>query len=302
MQSKYDVLIIGGSHAGLSAAMALGRIKRSALIVDDNNARNSIAAHANNIAGLDGMNPNVIRNNARKDLMKYETLDFVNGSVVAISKTQSGFIAQLQNSRRISFRKVILSFGIKDKLPEIKGFKELWGTAIFHCPYCHGYEIQNQKIGFLGSRQMAEHMIPMLHGLTQKIHIFANHEDSYSEAFASKLMSHDIKTTHSPISHLEHLNTQLHGVVLENGQKIALNALFFAGPFPIQLKSDLADQLSCERDEAGLIKTDPMGMTNIEGVFAAGDIASFQHSVIGAMATGQTAGSSAAFQLLKEDF
>ena len=302
MSCKIDVLIIGGSHAGLSAAMALGRLRRSVLIVDAGKPRNEMSEHANNIAGLDGINPEELRKQAINDLKKYKTIEFLKGKVNKVLKKKDLFIATLDSGAIVEARKVILSYGVKDKLLNIDGIEKVWGKSVFHCPYCHGYEYKDKRIGFIGNGQFAEHIVPMLFSLSRDITIFTTGPEEFSDELKEKLKNNRIKVYREPIIGFEMSSDVLSGLVLKDKELVAIDATF-AGPiFPMLTNSSIAEELGCENNEMGFIAVDNMGMTSVEGVYAAGDIMTMRHSVVGAMATGQIAGSAIVSVLVNEDF
>ncbi|MEC7275655.1 MAG: NAD(P)/FAD-dependent oxidoreductase [Bdellovibrionota bacterium] len=302
VKSNYDVLIIGGSHAGLSAAMALGRLRRDVLIVDSQKARNKVAEHANNIAGLDGVSPNEIRARGERDLKRYETVDFVHGSVMGVKKAQGHFILNLESGETSIVRKVILAFGIKDKFPSIEGFESLWGQSVFHCPYCHGFEVRDKKIGIMGNGIYVEHMVPLMKNISEELIIFTNEEAGPTHEMSEQLKKYKIEVFNSAIQGLRYDGVELKKVVLSEGLEVEVDALLMSPQIPFTLNSAIAEELGCERDDWGLIVTNESGETTSSGVFAAGDIMSKRHSVLVAMANGQIAGSSAAFELSREDF
>lgn len=302
MKSNIDVLIIGGSHAGLSAAMALGRLRRSALIVDAGKPRNEVSEHANNIAGFDGVDPDKLRKQAKNDLKKYKTIEFINGKVIKVLKIKDIFIATLDSGVVVEARKVILAYGVKDKMLDIEGIEKEWGKSVFHCPYCHGHEYKDKRIGFIGNGQFAEHIVPMLFSLSKDITIFTMGPAEFSDEFKEKLKNNRIKFYSEPVVSFAKSNDILSGLVLKNKELVAIDATF-AGPIlPMATNSSIAEELGCEKNEMGFITVDKMGMTSVEGVFAAGDIMTMQQSVVGAMATGQVAGSAIVSILVNEDF
>lgn len=301
-KSQYDVLIIGGSHAGLSAAMAIGRLRRSALIVDSGEPRNAVSLHANNIAGLDGQGPDHLRAQAREDLRKYETIHYEKGSILQVNKAGSLFEAQLATGKAVVVRKVILAYGVKDNLPNIENIKQLWGKFVFHCPYCHGFEVSDQTIGLLANGPFAEHMLPMLKNLSANIILFAQGALQLTEDFKAKISKSNIKVIESPLKSLNINEQKLKSALTVDGTEVEIDALFVSPLLPFTLKSSLAEELGCEKTDMGIIKVGEMGGTNIRGVFAAGDIMTMRHSVVAALASGQLAGSGAVYELSVEDF
>tara|TARA_Y100000768_G_scaffold388955_1_gene389271 strand:- start:21236 stop:22237 length:1002 start_codon:yes stop_codon:yes gene_type:complete len=299
---KYDVLVIGGSHAGLSAAMALGRLRRSTLVVDAGKPRNQASEHANNLIGMDGIHPDIWRDKARADLKKYKTIEIVSGKVIDVQKIGDSFKAQLENGQEVQVRKLILAYGIKNKLPDIEGIWEHWGKSVFHCPYCHGFEFRDQRIGMVIGANFAEHMVPMMINISKDLVLFTEDADTLSNEFRDNLKRNKIKLITTKISSLESEESELKYIVLENGEKIPVKGIIVGPIMPLEMNANFADELNLEKDEMGFIKADMLGETSMQGVFAAGDIMTMQHSVLGAAATGQMAGAGVVGQLSQEEF
>lgn len=297
----YDAVIIGGSHAGLSAAMSLGRMGRTVLVIDDGKPRNKPALHANNISGFDGENPDLIREKAKSDLRKYKTVHFLNKRVKSVNKKEALFYSFFENDKPIKARKVILAFGVKDTLPKLEGIDSLWGKSVFHCPYCHGYEYKNKKIGILASGKFLEHLTPMVNSLTSKIVLFLNGELEISTEFEKQIKNRNIPLYTKDIVSIEYSNSEISKVHLDDSTQVELEAMLIGPTLPFKLNTSIAWDLGCEKTKIGLIKVDNLGKTSIDGVFAAGDIMGM-HSVASAIASGQLAGSGAVSELVHEDF
>ncbi|AGH94477.1 NAD(P)/FAD-dependent oxidoreductase [Pseudobdellovibrio exovorus] len=302
LKTEYDVVIVGGSHAGLSAAMALGRMRRSVLICDDSRPRNQISSHANNIAGSDGVSPEKWRQQARHDLEKYKTIQLINATVHKVEKRQLQFHVELSSKEVVHARKIILAHGIQDKLPDVTGFQELWGKSVFHCPYCHGFEVQDQRLGVVGSGAYVEHMLPMILGLSKDVMVFTNGASDLSKDFVTALKKKQIPLIQSPIACLGYEGQKLQFIEFKNHPRIERDALFVGPQLPISMRVNFDKQLGLEKNEMGLYKVAEMGRTNIAGVLAAGDIVTLQQSVVNAVSSGQSAGAWATFELLSEDF
>jgi thioredoxin reductase len=149
--NKFEVIIIGGSYAGLSAAMALGRSLRNVLIIDSGLRCNRQTPHAHNFITQDGEQPAVIAEKARIEVLKYKTVQIINDLAVRGIKTKDGFLITTETGQEFQAEKVIFASGIKDIMPDIKGFAACWGVSVVHCPYCHGYEIRDQKTAILAN-------------------------------------------------------------------------------------------------------------------------------------------------------
>lgn len=299
MKFNYEVLIIGGGPAGLSSAMSLGRISRSALVCDDNNPRNAASSHINNFPSQDGIHPETWRNLAKKDLEKYETIKFFNGRVNSVKAIKNGFQAKLSSGSEVTVKKIILAYGIKDKIPPIPGFKELWGKSIFHCPFCHGFEIRGSKLGFIISNENAFHMLPMIINISSDLVIFTNDKVNLSKDQKEYLKKNNVRLVEDKIASFQHDEQILKGVVLVNGNDIAIQYLFYNSEMPFELKSDIGETLGCKKNQIGLYETNEMGATSVPGVFAAGDNISMAQSVLFACASGSKAAMATIRELLE---
>ncbi|TGL64183.1 NAD(P)/FAD-dependent oxidoreductase [Leptospira sarikeiensis] len=300
MKFDHEVLIIGGGPAGLSAALALGRMGRSALLCDDNRPRNIASSHLNNFPTRDGIHPAEWRKLVRKDLEKYNTIHFFEGTVLSVENSGAGFIAKLSSEKVLNFKKVILAYGVIDKFLEVPGYKELWGKSIFHCPYCHGFEVRGSKIGLIGNGEMLFHMLPLIYDLASDLVVLTNGKAEFKEEQKELLQRKKIRLIEEKISGFKYEEEKLNSVLFENGEELNREALYSLPSFPFQLKSQIGENLGCEKDQFGFYKVADRGKTNIEGVFACGDNVSPAHSVLLAAASGGMAGAGVVHELLNE--
>ena len=297
----YEVLIIGGGPAGLSAAMTLGRIGRSVLVCDDNRPRNAPSLHINNFPSRDGIHPVLWRSETRKDLEKYKTVHFHNGEVKSVIQIDKNFEAFLSSGQSIRVKKVILAYGMIDVLPEIEGFRELWGKSVLHCAFCHGYEVRNQKLGIVSNGDMALHVSPLISGLSSDLIIITNGSAQFTEDQKKLFKKNDIKIVEGKIKSLKIVDDELREVVLENDEAIEREALFLTPHFPIQTKSSIGTSLGCEKNEMGFYKVGEHGETTVAGVYAAGDNVKLS-TVLISSASGVAAGTGVVFEILNESF
>jgi thioredoxin reductase len=295
----HDVLVVGAGPAGLGAAMALGRLRRSALVCDDGRPRNAPARHMHNVPGMEGVPPLEWRAKARADVARYPSIRFHDGTVQAIEARAGGFAATI-GAATMRVRKVILAYGIEDRLPPIPGLKELWGGAAFHCPFCHGYEHRDAKLGLVANGAQAMHMLPMLRGLTDDLVLFTNGGEVAPEQRAA-LHRRGIPIVEDAIARLEHEDGRLVGVHA-GGRLVERTGLLVGSLQPYQPKSRLGELLGCARNDLGHYRVGEGNRTTVKGVYAAGDNMSPMQSVLAACAAGQVAGASAAMDLLQEDF
>lgn len=301
MKFDYEVLIIGGGPAGISAAMTLGRMSRTALICDDNKPRNAPSLHINNFPTRDGINPEEWRKLARKDLEKYQTIKSFDGRVTSVEQLKNGFQAKLSSGLSVSVKKVILAYGIKDKMPQIPGFKELWGKDIFHCPFCHGFEVRGTKLGFIISNEMAFHALPMIRSLSPDLVVFTNGKMKLTDEQRQQMSQKKITIIEDKIERLQYKDETLKSIELAGGKQIERQYLFYNAEMPFELKSDIGEKLGCKKNQFGLYEVSEFGATSVPGVFAAGDNASMFQSVLLSCASGVKSGASAVAELLKEE-
>ena len=159
---RYDVIIVGGSYAGLSAALSLARARRRILVVDAGLRRNRYAAHSHGFLTQDGSDPAVIAQQGRAQLMAYNTVEWLTGNVIDVERTAHSFRLGIEGAAPREASRVILASGVVDLLPDIPGLTERWGSRVFHCPYCHGYELNQGQIGILATSAMSMHFALML--------------------------------------------------------------------------------------------------------------------------------------------
>ena len=286
MNKQYDVAIIGAGPAGLSAALTLARGNRSVLVFDDNQPRNAPASSMMNFPSRDGTPPNDFRRLIREDLKKYPKVEFSTKRVQNITRVQTGFDVD-----GIKVKKILLAHGVKDILPEIPGMRELFGKAIFHCPYCHGYEHIGEPMGMIGDKAYAEHMSVLLKGLSTDLVLFSNGAEVGEYP--------GIKIYPDKIDSLIYEGEKLSAVKLVNGEIVKRSYLFYR---PEQkLSSDLGVKLGCELTEMGHYKVSDIGLTSQPGVFAAGDDMTAMQSVVIACANGSKAGAMINFEILHEN-
>lgn len=297
---KYEVIIIGGSYAGLSAAMALGRSLRSVLIIDSGLPCNRQTPHSHNFITQDGEKPSVIAERAKIQVLNYSTVDFMNDIAVSGKKNGNVFVITTQKGEMIEAKKLVFANGIKDTMPPIKGFKECWGISVVHCPYCHGYELRNKKTGIMANGERAFHLASLVNNLTKDITLLTMGKAEFSEEQRHKLNNHNIKIVETEILEIEHIEGYVKNVVFIDGSKISFDGVYASIPFTQH--SSIPVDLGCELTEHGYIKIDGFQKTNIEGVFACGDNSSMMRSVANAVYTGNLAGVMTNKELTDEQF
>jgi thioredoxin reductase len=296
----HDVIIIGGSNAGLSAAMSLGRSLRQVLLIDSGLPCNRQTPHSHNFLTQDGKTPTEIAALAKQQVANYDTVQFVDGLAVKAEKVDDGFVIETAAGARFKSRKLILATGVKDLMPEIEGFSQSWGISVIHCPYCHGYEFRGQKTGLFANGDRAVHLSKLIFNLSKQLTIFTNGKAEFTGEQLAAFAKHNVSVIETTLKAINHHEGHIKHVELSNGEIQELDALYAAIPF-VQ-HSDIPVSLGCEITEAGHIKVDAMQKTTVSGVYACGDNSSGMRSVALSVATGSMAGAIANMDLAHEDF
>lgn len=288
--TMYDVIIIGGSYAGLSAAIQLGRARRKVLIIDEGLRRNRFAAHSHGFITQDGVDPAVIAAKAREQVLNYPTITWLSARAdsaqkLETSSTDAGFEVLAKGARHQS-RRLLLATGVKDLLPAIEGLAERWGKAVFHCPYCHGYELNQGPIGVIAGSELSMHHALMLPDWGPTTLLLNDAFTPNAEQLAA-LTARGTTLERCPISAITgHVD-----INLADGRVLSFAGLFAMAPF--ELASPIAHDLGLEMEQGPLgatIKTDVMKETSLPGVFACGDAARPMASVALAVGDGNLAG------------
>lgn len=297
---KFDVIIIGGSYSGLSAAMALGRSLRSVLIIDSGNPCNRQTPHSHNFITHDGDKPKDIALEARSQVLKYDTVQFLEDLAVHGEKTRTGFVITTQSGKKFEATKLIFATGITDTMPDIPGFADCWGISVIHCPYCHGYEFKGEKTGILANGEKACHLASLVNNLTDDLTILTSGKADFEAEQLEKLSSHDIEIIETEIAEIEHKNGQLSHVIFNDGNKKPFTGVYASLPFTQH--SSIPESLGCKLTDQGFIETDNFQKTTVSGVFACGDNSSMMRSIATAVYTGNVAGAMVNTELTNEEF
>ncbi|MFT4024464.1 MAG: NAD(P)/FAD-dependent oxidoreductase [Flavihumibacter sp.] len=298
--NSFDVVIIGGSYAGLSAAMALGRAMRKVLIIDSGLPCNRQTPHSHNFITHDGVEPALIAQKAKEQVLQYGTVKFHDGLAVDGRQTADGFVVVTEAGLSFNAKKLIVATGIKDIMPGLKGFSECWGISVIHCPYCHGYEVRNEKTGILANGEAAFHYAQLIYNWTKDLTVFTNGGSLLTPVQADTLAKHNIAVIEKEIAALAQENGHIRQIVFKDNSVFALKAVYARPSFEQHCK--IPELLGCELTEQGLLKTDMFQETTVKNIFACGDNASLLRSVANAVASGNMAGARANNMLAAEAF
>lgn len=298
--TNYEVIIIGGSYAGLSAAMALGRSLRRVIIIDSGLPCNRQTPYSHNFLTQDGKTPKEISMLAKQQVEKYETVKFYQGRAITGTKTENGFEITTDTNDKFTGEKLIFATGVKDIMPNIKGFEDCWGISVVHCPYCHGYEYRNQKTGIIANGAKAFHIASLVRNLTDNITILTTGEADFTSEQFDKLKKHTIKIIEKDVSEFESNNGYIENIVFNDGAKMAFDVVYAAIPF--SQHSAIPFSLGCELNEQGYITVDAFQKTTIPGIYACGDSSTMMRSVANAVYSGNLTGAMVNADLTNEQF
>lgn len=298
--NQFEVIIIGGSYAGLSAAMALGRSLRKVLIIDHGKPCNRYTPHSHNFITQDGAEPAAIAQKAREQVLKYDTVTLLEGEAIAAKALEPGFEISMQDGTKLRAQKLIFATGIEDIFPEIEGFADCWGKTIIHCPYCHGYEFRGKKTAIWAEGDRALHISSLVHNLSKEISLISQNKAAFNQEQLKKLQQHKIPLIDKAVKSIVHEKGTIPKLVFEDGQEANFDAVYAALPFRQQ--SSLPEVLGCSLTEMGHIKVDPFQKTEVPGIYACGDNSSMMRSVANAVYTGNLSGAMVNNELSQESF
>ncbi len=297
----YDCVIVGGGSAGLSAALNLGRARRRVLVCDKGSPRNAWAHNSHGFFTRDNEPPLELLEIGREQLKPYKTIGFQTIGVKEIKRSGERFEVVFDNGGIVKARKILLAFGVKDEFPPIENFDKFWGKTVFHCPFCHGYEVRDQPLAAVGNGASAVGMIALLKSWSRDLALCTNGRAELSAAERKLLAKHNVRVREEKIVRFEGNNGQLETIVFERGEKLARSGMLIR--LPQKLRSDLAEKLGCELTETGHIKVHGFNETSVAGVYAAGDAISPMQSIAVAVSGGAfAAGAGINHALGAEDF
>lgn len=281
---SYDVVIAGAGPAGLSAALLLGRARKRVLVCDAGSPRNAVAEGVHNFLTRDGTPPAEMHRIAREQLVPYDSVEVRDAGVQAIEGEIGRFRVSLA-SGDVEARRVLLCLGVIDELPDIPGFRELWGKAIFQCPYCHAWEVRDRAFGFLGTDAAWLSWAPFLRGWTDDLVVFTDGQFEVPEGAREKLSRAGIGIEERRIRRLVSSpgGDRLEAVEMDDGGRVPRAVLFARPP---QRQPPLVDRIGVDLDDLGFVRIDDQSETSRPGIYAAGDLTTPKQSAILAAAAG----------------
>jgi thioredoxin reductase len=304
--TKYDVIVIGGGAAGLSGALALVRFRRSVLVIDDGTPRNAPADGVHNFLTRDGVPPGEIYALGRQEVQGYGG-EFVDGTVTTARRDEDGFTVELADGTTYRSRRLLVTTGLTDVLPDVPGLAERWGKDVVHCPYCHGWEVQDQAIGVLATSSMAMHQVQLFRQLSDDVTLFLHTAPEPTEEQWEELAARGIAVVQGKVEQVEVTDDRITSVRLEGGKVVPRQAL--AIQTTVRARAGFLADLGLETAlveangvEVGTaVEVDARGATHVPGVFAAGNVSSPMAQVMPSAAAGLAAAGGINFDLISEE-
>jgi thioredoxin reductase len=284
---NYEVVIIGGSYAGYSAALALGRALRQVLLLDAGQPCNASVLQVNNYIAHHNLTAGNFRAVAQQEIKAYSTVDILGQEAIAIRSEINGSFTVAINDAQFTTRRLLFATGVHDILPKVEGLQACWGKSVLHCPYCHGYEFAHKCIGILADGEAALVMAMNLQQWSNNLIIFSHEARQFGKEQLAQLRRNAISIVGAPLVAAQHVDGLLSGVVSSDGVAYKLQALFLK-PLNLQ-RCEHLDALGCNINEQGLAEVDEWGATNVYGIYACGDSCNPTRTIALAIASGQKA-------------
>ena len=302
LRPDYDVVVIGGGAAGLNGALMLARSRRSVLVIDAGEPRNAPAEGVHGLLGHDGLPPSKLIERGRGEVQRYGG-QVVTGNVVQARRDARGFVVRLADGRFTEARRLLVTTGLVDRLPEVPGLRERWGRDVLHCPYCHGWEARDRRIGVLSSGPNSVHQAHLFRQLSDDVMYFAHDRPPNNEE-TQQLEARHIRVVRGRVTSIEVSDDQLTGVRMADDSLVDRDVLVVSTRMVARAAflTDLG--LTPKEHPSGLgehIEVDASGLTEVEGVWAAGNVTDLAAQVGMSAAAGAWAAMRINADLVEED-
>ena len=294
-EQDFDVVIVGGGAAGLSAALVLGRARRRVAVIDSGQPRNAPAAHMQGFLSRDGMPPAELLAAGRAEVTGYG-VQLVDDRVLDVGP---GFTVTLASGRTLTTRRTLIATGVSDELPDVDGVRERWGKDLLHCSYCHGWEVRDQPLGVLGSIPGSVQHALLVRQWSDDVIFFA-HTYELTDDEHRQLDARGIRIENGIVTKLVVEDDQLRGVALADG-RVVRRAAVFVRPGNVPHNDGLVAALGCDTNDAGFVTVDATGRTSNLGVWAAGNVVDPRAQVIAAAGAGSASAIAINADLVQED-
>jgi thioredoxin reductase len=296
--TEFEVIIVGGGAAGLSAALVLSRARRDVVVIDAGEPRNAPASHMQGFLSRDGLPPHELLAIARHEIEAYGGRIRDGKVQTAVRRPDGDFHVELASGESLSSRKLLIATGLRDELPDIAGLAERFGRDVLHCPYCHGHEVRDQPLGVLGGSAKSLHQAQLVRQWSADV-VFFNHAGRLTADEREAFEARAIGIVDEPVAGLVVTQDQLEGIRLVDGSVVHRTALFVAPRF--LPNGALLDELGCDLDAGGRPVTDSTGRTSVPGLWVAGNVANPRAQVITAAGEGSAAAIALHAELVDDD-
>jgi thioredoxin reductase len=287
IQERFDVLVVGAGPAGLNAALVLGRMRRRILVLDTDAPAHAVSEEVHGFLSQDGTPPGDLRRLGREQLLAYTTVELRTVAARSVRRLPGGgFELDLEDGGLVAGHRLVLAHGMHYGLPNLAGVAKLWGTRVFHCPYCHGWEVRDRPLAVHGSGERAVHQALLLASLSDDVVLLAGTGAALSADELGRLDAAGIEVRGDEVERVEEHEGGMQ-IVFRGGPSLTRDALFIQPQ--LSLASDLASALGADITEAGTVSVDPTGQSSIPGLYAAGDAAAAVQSVAVAAGSGARA-------------
>ncbi len=301
VDETYDVVVVGGGAAGLSGALALGRARRSVLVVDSGDPRNAPAGHVHNYLGREGTPPGELLAIGRAEVAQYG-VQIEAGAVTKAAPTDRGFTVQLEDGRQVQARRLLATTGLTDELPDLPGLAQAWGRNVLHCPYCHGWEVRDKPLGILGTGPFGVHQALLYRQWTTDLTFFLHTAPALTADEREQLDARGITVVQGPVASWED-----GGVRMLTGELIPRTVLVVSPVFTA--RAAVLESLGLRGTPVEMaghvvgsqVASDPAGLTDEPGVWVAGNVADVRAQVISSAAAGLAAGAAINADLIAEE-
>ncbi|MFJ2031163.1 methyltransferase domain-containing protein [Streptosporangium sp. NPDC087985] len=309
MEEKYDVVVVGGGAAGLSGALALSRARRSVLVVDAGAPRNAPAGHVHNYLGREGTPPGELLAAGRAEVTGYGG-EIVTGTVTSahpLDEGEGGFRVLLADGRTVRARRLLVTTGLVDELPDVPGLAERWGRDVLHCPYCHGWEVRDQAIGILADSPLAAHQALLFRQWSARVTLFLHTASKPTDEEYEQLVARGVTLVEGEVTAVETTDDRLSGIRMRSGRLVPCQAVVVAPRFTARadvlasLGLEPTPQLVGDHVIGSHVPADPTGATSVAGVWVAGNVADLRAQVIVAAASALNTAAAINTDLIAED-
>lgn len=301
-ENSWDVVIAGGGPAGLSAALMLGRSRRRVLVVDAGSPRNRFASHMHGVLGQEGVSPGELIARGRSEAAGYG-VEFQQTWIERVAHESEGVAVEVADGEVLSARALVVATGLSDELPEIPGLAERWGSSVLHCPYCHGWEVRERRLGVLTTSPFGMHQAELVRQLSDEVTVFTAGAGPLAPEAGQRLRSRGVVLEPSPVVEVVGEGTAISAVRLADGREVAVDALFTAGD--LRPHDEFLAGLELARTETpfgSFLTVDPTGRTSDERIWAIGNVVTPMANVPMSIGAGAFTGGAVNAALVGWDF